>query len=164
MKTVNVLLANSERRLNNLIEGAVRDVCYNQVLVECVITNRLDELLDLGCRKNFGLIFVSPGHLVWGPARRALPVTIADAAEVIRSIKAQCIVPIIGVGIRPEQEDGLLEAGADSCFGVVFNRDEMRAELRRVLMISEQVEPEQTESRISFIAGLLRGWQKLRQA
>ena len=164
MKKVHVLLANSDRRLNNLIEVAVRDVCYDQLEVECATTVRLDELFRSGCLGGFGLIFVAPTHLVSGPGRRAACATAADAAHAIRKIKDHHATPIIGVGVQPHDELLLLEAGADKVFGILFDRDEFRSELRRVLNFPEPgAEAEPEPSRWSFATGLLRGLQKLRQ-
>ncbi len=169
MNIVHVLLANSDRRLNNLIEVAVRDVCYNQLEVFCATTVRLDELLRRGCQPGCGLAFVAPSHLVAGPPPRAASITVADAARVIRTIKSHRSTPIIGVGVRSGDELALLEAGADKVFGILFDRDELRAEVRRVLNLPERAaapepEPEPETSRWSFVAALLRGVQKLRQA
>src|SRR5881227_2246215 len=113
IKTVSVLLANSDRRLNNHIEVAVRNVCYEQLHVECSTTCRLDELLHRGCLSEFGLIFVAPDHLVLGASPRASQVRIEDAARVIRTIKHQRAVPILAVGVNPQDEPALLEAGVD---------------------------------------------------
>jgi hypothetical protein len=165
MKKVHVLLANSDRRLNNLIEVAVRDVCYDQLEVECATTIRLDEVLRSGCLGGFGLIFVAPTHLVSGPGRRAASVSIDDAAHAIRTIKNHYATPIIGVGVQPQDELPLLEAGAEKVFGILFDRDELRIELRRLLQLPEPgAEVEPAPSRWSFAEGLLRGLQKLRQA
>jgi hypothetical protein len=164
MKKVHVLLANSDRRLNNLIEVAVRDVCYDQLEVECATTVRLDELIRNGCLGGFGLIFVAPTHLVSGPGRRAASATVADAAHAIQTIKGYHATPIIAVGVQPHDELPLLEAGADKVFGILFDRDELRSELRRVLHLPELgVEAEPEPSRWPFATGLLRGLQKLRQ-
>ena len=164
MKSVHVLLANSDRRLNNLIEVAVRDVCYNQLEVECANTVRLDELLRSGRLGGFGLIFVAPTHLVSGPGRRAASVSLDEAARAIRTIKDHWPVPIIAVGVQPQDEMPLLETGADKVFGILFDRDEFRSEVRRVLNLSEPAtEAESEPSRWSFATGLLRGLQKLRQ-
>src|SRR6266700_1580840 len=127
IKTVSVLLANSDRRLNNLIEVAVRNVCYDQLHVECATTWRLDELLHRACLSEFRLIFVAPDHLVSGPSPRGTQVRIADAARVIRTIKHQRTVPIIAVGVSPQDEPALLEAGADHVFGILFDRDTLGA-------------------------------------
>jgi DNA-binding response OmpR family regulator len=163
MNTVHVLLANSNRRLNNLAEVALRDACYEHVSVECATIDRLADLLHRGCVDNFDLIVVAPDHLVTGPPKRTSHVSIEEVVRVIRTIKAQRSVPIIAVGVHPSEELSLLEAGVDNVFGIVFARDELRTEVRRVLNLSEQLE-EPEPSRWSFAGGLLRGLQKLRQA
>src|SRR5260370_36782499 len=107
IKTVSVLLANSDRRLNNLIEVAVRNVCYDQLHVECSTTWRLDELLHRGCLSEFGLIFVAPDHLVSGPSPHAAQIRIPDAVRVIRTIRLHRAGPIIPVGVTPQDEPAL---------------------------------------------------------
>jgi len=73
-------------------------------------------------------------------------------------------VPIIVVGVRADLELALLEAGAESVFGILMDRDRLRSEIRRALRLLENVdEPQPEPSRWSFGAGLLRGLQKLRQ-
>src|SRR6266516_4174920 len=99
IKTVSVLLANSDRRLNTLIEVAVRNVCYEQLHVECSPTWRVDELLHRGCLSEFGRLFVPPDLLVSGRSPRAARIRIPDAASVIRTIQHQRAVPIIAAGV-----------------------------------------------------------------
>jgi len=58
----------------------------------------------------------------------------------------------------------LLEAGADSVFGILFDRDKLRFEIRRGLGLREhQAQEAEPPSRWSFAAGLFRGLQKPRQ-
>jgi len=57
----------------------------------------------------------------------------------------------------------LLEAGANHVFGILFDRDKLRAEIRLALGLRELIEePEPT--RWSLTGGLLRGLQKFRQS
>ena len=162
MNTVYVLIANSDRRMNNLIEVAVRDVCYEQVLVECETTCRLDEAIHQGCVKEFGLIFLAPDHVVIGPPQRASSARMEDATRAIRTIKEHRSVPIIAVGVKPHEELPLLEAGANHVFGILFDRDKLRVEIRLALGLRELIEePEPT--RWSLTGGFLRGLQKFRQ-
>lgn len=165
MKTVHVLLANSERRTNNLIEVALRDVCYDHALVQCAFTRRLDEALHRGSSEEFSMIFLAPDHLVSGPPQRASRCSTRDGAAAIRTLKSRRSVPIVAVGVRPHDELPLLEAGADRVFGVLFDSDSLRLETRRLLHLPEPVlQPEPEATRWSFGAGLLRTFQKLRQA
>jgi hypothetical protein len=163
MKTVYVLIGNSDRRMNNLIEVAVRDVCYEQLLVECATTSRLDELLHRASADNVGLIFLAPYHVVVGPPQRASSVSMEDAIRCVHTLKSRRPVPLIAVGVRPEHELSLLEAGADSVFGILFDRDKLRSEIRRALGVTEHVEESESPSRWSLSNSLLKGLARLRQ-
>jgi hypothetical protein len=163
MNTVHVLIANSDRRLNNLIEVAVRDVCYEQVLVECTTTYRLDEMLHRACVGNAGLIFLAPTHVVIGPPQRAVTPSLEDAVRCIRAIKSRRTVPIIAVGVRCDHENTLLEAGADGVFGILFDRDKLRFEIRRGLGLQELLQESEPSNRGSFVEGFFRGLGRLRQ-
>ena len=163
MNTVYVLIANSDRRMNNLIEVAVRDVCYEQLQPECSITYRLDETLHRGCFDNIGLIFLAPNHVVIGPPQRALAASLEDATRCIQTIKQRRSIPIIAVGVRSDNELPLLEAGADSVFGILFDRDKLRFEIRRGLGLQEQLQESEAPNRWSFASSLFRGLHRPRQ-
>ena len=165
MKTFRVLLACSDRRLNTALEVALRDVCYEQALVECTCTARLDELLHRGSTDEFNLLVVGPDHLVTGPPGRSTPGTLDEATEAIRFLSNRRAVPVLAIGVRAPDEAALLDAGADHVFGILFDRDVLRAELRRILNLAPLAEtPPPEPSRWTFAAGLLRSFQKLRQA
>jgi hypothetical protein len=163
MNTVHVLIANSDRRLNNLIEVAVRDVCYEQVLVECIFTSRLDEVKHRGSSDIVRLIFLAPNHVVIGPPHRAASASLEDSTLCIQAIRTRRSIPIIAVGMAPGDEIPLLEAGADSVFGILFDGDKLRSQIRQGLGIPEQVAESEPLPRWSFASGLLRSFQKLRQ-
>src|SRR5262245_30966387 len=97
MNTVNVLLGNSDRRINNLLEVAVRDVCYNLAVIECYQTSRIDELLRVGSTGRFGLIFIAPQHLKPEPSRRPQVVSMGEVLRGIQTLRNQCTTPIIAV-------------------------------------------------------------------
>src|SRR6266496_1403840 len=138
MKTINLLLGNSDRRINNLLEVAVRDVCYDLAVVECFRTVRLDDLTQRGCCEEHDLIFIAPEHLFAGPVRKKSRDPIEEAVRAIRAIKEHRSVPIIGVAVPAEHELRVLMAGADNVFGVLFNDEALKAEVRRVLQLAEQ--------------------------
>ena len=163
MKVVHVLLGNSERRINNLVEVALRDVCYNQAVVEFTRTQRVDELLHLGCRRRFDLVILAPDNLVPEPSRRAARVSIDEVVRAIRIIKRQHSIPIIGVGVPNEHQMAILEAGVENAFGILFDSELLKSEVRLVLRFPEKVEPT-SANRGSFAETLLRGWQMLTQA
>jgi hypothetical protein len=155
MNTVNLLLGNSDRRINNLLEIAVRDVCYNLAVVNCYQTSRVDELLRLGSSRRFGLIFIAPQHLKPEPSRRPQVVSMGEVLQTIRILRARCTTPMIAVAVTEEEELGLLEAGAENTFPLFFNVDLLKAEVRRVLRFPE-LKPDQTESEGGLIESFLR--------
>ena len=165
MKTINVLLGNSDRRINNLVEVAVRDVCYDLAVVECYRTARLDEFTQRGSCEDFDLIIMAPEHLAAGPVRKASRNPIEEAVRAIGAIKEHRNVPIIGVAVPSEHELKVLMAGADNVFGAVFNVEVLKSEVRRVLNLSEIVEePSPTRSsRPSFAETIMRGFDRFKQ-
>jgi len=163
MKSVYVLLANSDRHLNNIIEVAIRDACYEQVHLECQTTHRLDEVLHRGSGDEFALIFLASNNLISGPPQHASHCTPADVARAIRTLKQARSVCIMAVGAHPHDEPQLLEAGAEKVFGLLIDRDELKVEVRRALNIPEPVVGIE-RSRWSLASGLLRSLQKLRHS
>jgi hypothetical protein len=163
METINVLLASTERRTNNLIQTVVLDVCYDRAAVNCLQTGRVDELQARGGREGFDLVVVCPGHLVAEPSRRSKTVTTAEAAQAIKRIKLWRSVPIIAVAVARDDEPLLLDAGADSVLGTPFNGDALRVELGRLLILPEpEVAPE--PERGSFTTFFMRRLHLLKNA
>ena len=164
MHTLKVLFGSSDRRTNNLIEVAARDVCYGHGLIECKGAAMLHEVAERASREPFALIVLTLDYL-GNARRRSSRTTAAEASETIRSIKARYHTPIIALTSSAEAEVALLEAGADQVFGMLFNQDVLKCELRRILGISkpaEQIEPEPV--RFSFSNLLARGLQRWRHA
>jgi hypothetical protein len=162
MKTINVLLASGERRGNNLIQTVVLDVCYNRAAVNCVQTGRVDELLARGGRDGFDLVVVNPVHLSPEPSRRSKNVSIAEVAQVIRTIKRQRAVPVMVVAVSAADEPMFLQAGTDAVLGAPFKGDALRGELTRLLRLPEPADGAEP-TRGSLFALLLRTLQ-LRKA
>ena len=162
MKTINVLLAGTERRTNNVIQTVVLDVCYNRAAVNCFQTGRIDELLARGGREGFDLLVVSSGHLSPEPSRRSKVVSPFEVAQVLRTIKSQRCVPVIAITLSAEEETALSQAGADGVLGTPLNSDALRAEVIRLLPLPQPA-PESEPSRGSLFALLQRSLQ-LRKA
>src|SRR5438067_12805136 len=133
MRTINLLLGNSDKRSNNLIEVAVRDVCYDLAVVECFKTTRLDEFTMRGCCEDFDLLILSPDHVSPGRAGKGPRNSVEESVRAITTIKEARPAPIIAVAVPAEHELRLLMAGADNAFGVLFNEDALKCEVRRVL-------------------------------
>ena len=159
MNTFNLLLGNSDRRINNLIEVCVRDVCYNYAVVECFRTSRIDELVRLGSRPVFHLIIVAPANLNPEPSRRTASVDMAEVIRAIRMIKFKTGTPILGVAVPQEEEVRVLEAGAENTFPILFDQETFKAEIRRILRVPEQVETVEEEPvRASKVSSFLRSF------
>jgi hypothetical protein len=168
MRTVNLLVGTSERRLNNLIETLVLDVCYNQAAVQSTRTMRADEFARQGCSPSFKLIIVAPDHLLPAPSRRGSRVAIEDITDAARVIKNRCGTPIIAFSISEEEDVALWEAGVDSVLRLPLNSEHLKNEVRRLLQMPERVEEPAEEApaanRWSLAATLSRGWAKLTNA
>jgi hypothetical protein len=158
MKLVHLLLGNSDRRTNTIIEVAVRDVCYNHAVVECFRTSRVDELLRLGRSDMFDLMVVAPGNLMPEPSRPSGSVSMTEALRLIQSVRTRRSTQIIAVGVEEEHRLMVLEAGAENAFGLFLDTEAFKAEVRRVLRIPEQAEEPAAPARSSFMETLLRSF------
>lgn len=163
MKTVNLLLGNSERALSQLIETVVLDACYNQAAVECVRSVRADDFVRQAYGAGFQLIILVEGNILPAASRRGSQVSIEDTVIAIRTIHERTGTPVIAISATAEHEVPLLEAGAEAVIGLPFDRNQLNAEVRRVLRLPEPVEYSEPE-RWSLGGTLLRGWQRLKSA
>jgi hypothetical protein len=167
MATVNLLIGNSEPRVSNLIEALVRDVCGQKAQLECTRAPRADDLIILGCQREFDLIILIPDNLQPDPA---LPYPLdpaAAAARAIVNIRNQSAAPIIAAAVFAQYESILLEAGADRVLELPFNCAALKDTVRDILQLPEVVEPvpvATTPVDRSFASTLLRGWQRLTAA
>ena len=160
MKNLSLLLANSDRRINNIVEAVVHDVCYNQAVVHPRRTSRVDELLHLGSRDEFDLVIVAPDHLLAEPSRRVSYVSVSEVARAIRRIKERSCSPILAVAVADGDEMQMLEAGAESTFGPLFDPELLKSAVRDVLRMPE-LGAQSVSGLWSFADALVRGWQKL---
>ncbi len=165
MDKINLLVANSERGLSNLIESVVLDVCYNQAVVESTRISRGDELVKLGCSGTFQLIIAAADNLLTGTGLRSSCLSAEEAAGAIKCIRERTATPIIAAAVFPESEASLLEAGADCVVRLPFETEKLRAEVRRVLGLAELVEaPAPEPARWSLSDLLWRGLERLKSA
>jgi hypothetical protein len=163
MRQINLLVASAERRTTNALEALVLDVCYDQAVVETFRTTRIDELVRFGSRDDVHLIVISADHLLMEPSRRNAGADAADVLRAIRLIREHRSTPIVALIMSPVGEAPLLEAGADCVnVGLLLDRDRIKSELRRMLIMPELVETV-APSRWSFGAWL-RGENRLKTA
>ena len=164
MEAIALLLANSDRQLNSLIEAQVLDVCYNQAVVHCTKTARVDELAHLGRSGQFDLIVVAADNLSPGPGHRATSVASEEVLRAIGDIRSHCSTPMLAVTMRLEAEASLLGAGADCVVRFPFQAEMLKAEVRGLLRMPELVEKVAVPTRWSLAAMLLRRFGRLKSA
>jgi DNA-binding response OmpR family regulator len=166
MKGFNLLLAGADRRAGNLIEVLVRDVCFTQSVVECTRTGRVDDFIRLARDREFDLVVLAPAHLLPAPGQPGGSRCFQEVLRGLRSVRGRRQIPIVAVNTLPEQQESLLEAGADAVVGVPINYDQLKSEVRRVLRIPEPVAETVVEEqpKVSFLGLLLRGFQRSKPA
>ena len=160
MKTLNLLLGNSDRRICNLIEVMVLDVCYNRASVKTTRAARIDELAHKACREEFDFMIVAPASLLPAPGLEPCPQRVIEAIRQIRKVRTPRRMPIIAIAVSPEGEFPLTNAGADCVLGLPFHPEELKAavELRLNLPAAR---PEHSKTDNSFATLLTRGFQRL---
>jgi hypothetical protein len=163
MRTVNLLLGNSERALSQLIETVVLDACYNQAAVECIRAVRMEDFVRLGSGAGFQLIIVVVGNLLPAASRRGSQASFEDTLDAVRTIRQRAGTPIITFSTQKEHEVPLLEAGAEAVISLPFKGHTLNTEVRRILRLPEPVE-HSAPVRWTLAGALLRGWQRLRSA
>ena len=161
MKTLNVLLCNSDRRVNNLIEVLVRDVCYNQAVINCA--RMVEDFIIQARERECDLIILTPDELAPVRGQRVPRGSMAEAIRAIRQIRERRVMPIIATVSCSEHESVLLEAGVDCVMDLPFNCDKFKSTVRQCLNLSEWVEPA-APARWSLTAALMRGLQRLTHA
>jgi len=160
MKTLNLLIGNSDRRICNLIEVMVLDLCYNRASVRTTRATRIDELAHKACREDFDLMIFAPDNLLPAPGLEPCPQRIVEAMRQIRKVRTPRKMPIIAFGVAPEREFPLSTAGADCVLGLPFHPEELKAavELRLNLPAAR---PEHSIADNTFAAAFVRGFQRL---
>ena len=149
MQKLNLLVANSERGLTNLIESLVLDACFERAFVETARIGRADELVKLASSGAYQLVIVAADNLLPGPGLRKSWVSIDQATQAVATIRSRCETPVIAVAIRPDDEIPLLEAGAESVVRLPFEEAKLKlkSEVRRVLKLTDPIaEPKPRKS------------------
>lgn len=164
MDRINLLLANADRRTRNLVESIVHDACYNQAVLECARTARVDELAYEAWSYEFQLVILAADTLQPEPSRRGVAwVEVDEILRAIRNIKSHRATSVIVTGAIPENEFLLLEAGADAVLLRPLSAPTLKHEVQRVLGLTE-VHDDAEPARSSFGGLLLRGFQRLKSA
>jgi hypothetical protein len=133
MKTVKLLLGNSEGRLNKVIETLVRDACRDAAVLHTTRVDRLAEFIRLGSTERFDLAIVMPDHLHADLTPNGSPGPAAEAARAISAVRAQRSLPFIAFTVGGQYEAILREAGAEYVLEIPFKCDEVKAVVQRLM-------------------------------
>jgi hypothetical protein len=161
MKTLNLLIGNSDRSICNKIEVIVLDVCYNRATVKSIRASRIDELAHKACREDFDLMIFAPDSLLPAPGLEPCPQRIIEGIEQIRKVRPARKMPIVAFSVSPEREYSLTEAGVDCVLGLPFHPEGLKAavELRLNLPAARPEHVSTTDNSLGAV--LMRGFQRL---
>jgi len=161
MKSLNLLIGNSDRSVCNMIEVMVLDLCYNRATVKTTRAVRLDELAHKACREEFDFMIFAPDNLLPAPGLEPCPQRTIEAIHQIRKVRVPCKMPIIAFSASPERDYPLTVAGVDCVLGLPFHPEELKAavELRLNLPAAHPEHVATTDN--SLGAMLMRGFQRL---
>ena len=160
MDTIKLLLAHADRRVTNLIEVAILDVCYDQAAVKSTRTTRLDEFVRQGSLWDFDLIVVGAENLYADRTQKSWASS-EDVVKAIQTIRTQSSAPIIALSLNAKSQEALLEAGAHSVLRFPINCDQLKSEVRPLLDLNGVVEAEEP-NRWSALGFVFKGLQKAR--
>jgi hypothetical protein len=133
MKNIHMLVANTDRRTNNLVEAAVLDACFERAAVDCTRIARLGELAKCGSYSGNDLIVIAPHHLLGEPGRGQSSASVEDVCEVIEQLKYRTSAPILAVNVSPQAQEAVTSAGADAVFGIPVDIGAFKNEVREAL-------------------------------
>ena len=84
MESINILIASAHRGINNALEAAVLDVCYNRVFAHFTRTASLNDLVRFGRSGNYGLLIVVAAHVQPVDVWYLLPIAAVGRAKSLR--------------------------------------------------------------------------------
>jgi hypothetical protein len=145
MEEINILIASSHRAINNAFETAVLDVCYNQAMARFTRTASLTELARHGRSGGFRLILVAAAHVM--PTKLDNPASLILAVtSTLQVIRAHASTPLMAVAASDAQEEALQVAGVNKVLRFPFDREALRADVRRALKLPKVSEEPTTPS------------------
>jgi len=136
MRTMHLLLGNSEQLLTNFIEVLAQDACAEEGLVSTTSVRTVEALILQGLTGRFDLAIVIPNNLVPDSIYVRERDAFSEAAEAVRILKKRCPIPVLVAAVfnqRPKEETLLRQAGADSVRELPFHPEELAGKLRDLL-------------------------------
>ena len=153
MHTINLLIGNNDRRISNLVEALVLDICYERVAVDTYRTAQLIDFARRAASGRYDLAILAPGHLDRDSALKS-EVTTEGVISAMTDVKKRADIPLVAINTSGEIVEPLLEVGLDAVLTAPFDADALRFELRRILRIPERVAPSLEPKHISFFGAL----------
>jgi hypothetical protein len=133
MKTLKLLIGNSENRLNKVVEKLVRDACGDAAILHTTRTDRVGEFIHLGSTEKFDLAIIMPDHLHPDFSPHGSPGPAAEASRAISAIRAQRAVPVVAFTVAGRYGEDLAEAGAEYVLEIPFKCDEVKSVVQRLM-------------------------------
>lgn len=132
-KTVNLLLANSEGRVSNLIEALVRDVCDERAVLHCTRATHLEDFHRQVSEESFDLVILIPEKLPSVSTTPGPRSGYVKTADTLRTLKGKRRTPALAVGVPAQHQAALADAGADCVLDVPFKCEEVKSTVRELL-------------------------------
>jgi hypothetical protein len=133
MKTLHVVLGNTDRTANNRIETILHDVCFERAVIKWSRTARSDELVRLACCQWTNLVLFAPDNLLPTPGLKRAGGPFAEALRTASLIRSESLVPMVAIGVSEQNKLELLEAGVNLALGIPFPGDAFRREAESLL-------------------------------
>ena len=158
MKTINLLLGNSEGLLNNFIEALVQDACQAHAIINATHTRTVEQFTSQGLRGSFDLAIVIPNNLAseTGPGR-GLDI-FEEASHAIRLISQRTSTPVIAIGVfdlLDRQEKLLFNAGSACVLELPLQMEALILAVKSLPGLMDQ--PEQPASSDRILSRALDG-------
>jgi len=160
MRTLKLLVGNSDRRISNLIEVMIRDLSFNRAVIDMIRVSRIDEFVQRGRDENFDLIIFAPDNLLAAPRQNRASRSVPTAIRQIRAVRTHQETPMIAISVSPEQELVFTDAGTDCVLGLPFRFEELKAAVRLYLGLPTETEGAPAQ-RWTLVGFLMRGLQRL---
>ena len=136
MKTLHVVLGNTDRAANNRIEAILHDVCFERAIIECARTARSDELVRLASCQWMDLVIFAPDNLLPTPGLKRPGGPFAEALRTAAVIRSESQIPMIAIGVSEHNKLELLEAGVNLALGIPFPTEAFRREAESLLNLA----------------------------
>ncbi len=160
VRTMHLLLGNSERLLTNFIEVLVQDACPERGLVRTTGVRTIEAFILEGLTGRFNLGIIIPKNLLPDGAATRIYNPYSEAAQAIRVLKKRCSMPIIAAAAVEEHSievQMLRAAGIDGLVELPFHPDQFAAAIHEVVNRKSQQEvrkPDLVQSLLNSLSSM----------